>query len=70
MKRLTISLSPELAEALELLAWVTKDSQSDVVSYALADYFKYGDVKNAIDWAKRQKVPAPKKPATKRSTTK
>lgn len=70
MKRLTISLTPELAEALELLAWATKDSQSDVVSFALSDYFKYGDVKTAIDWARRQKVPAARKPAAKRSTPK
>ena len=67
MKRLTISLSPELAEALELLAWATKDSQSDVVTYALTDYFRLADVKAGIEWARKQKVPAARKPATKRT---
>jgi predicted transcriptional regulator len=67
MKRLTISLPDELGEALELLAWTTKDSQSDVVQYALAHYFKFADVKEAIEWARRQKVPATRKPATKRT---
>lgn len=57
MKRLTISLPDELAEDVALLAWATRDSQAQIVQYALRDYLQYADTQDALAWARAQSTP-------------